>query len=162
VAIEIAINSTRAWLEACAQAGHSNAERSGAPVPYTSTADLLLRHGRAYEWYRFPRRLARGLPRQCYLNASRLALRSSRFTYVEGCAIGCSLGIPVEHAWCIDAEGRVVDPTWKDGHDYFGVAFRTTYLRFILSLNRNGGLITNHKMGFPLLTGKHRVEEALA
>ena len=38
---------------------------------------------------------------------------------------------PVAHAWCIDLEGFVVDTTWDEGMDYFGVPFRMQYVRRI-------------------------------
>jgi hypothetical protein len=156
------MESTRAWLQFAAQVSRANAERAGNPLRYTSYADFILRHGRAYEWHPFPGRLARGVPRACYRNAARLALRSARYIYVEGCAVAPKLGISIDHAWCIDQGGHVVDPTWDDGRDYFGVAFRTDYLRRVVRANRQYGLIYNVKMDLPLLTGEHSVEEALA
>ena len=156
------IESTRNWLEFAAQVGLGNAKRAGNAFLYTSHADFILRHGRAYEWHQFPRRLTRGVPRACYRNAARLALRSARYTYVEGCAVAPGIGISLDHAWCIDQAGHVVDPTWQDGRDYFGVAFRTDYLRRVVRANRQYGLIHNVRMDFPLLTGQHRIEEALA
>ena len=156
------IESTREWLHFAAQVAQGNLRRAGVSMTYGSQADFLLRHGRAYAWHPFPPRLAHGIPRQCYRNAARLALRSGRYTYVEGCAVASRLGITLEHAWCIDRAGRVVDPTWEEGRDYFGVAFRTDYLRRVVRANRQFGLIHNFKMRFPLLTGEHSVDEALA
>ena len=156
------MESTRDWLQFAAQVGLANARRAGNPFLYASHAEFLLRHGRSFEWHPFPRRLRRGVPRQCYRNAARLALRSGRFVYVEGYAVAPKIGISIEHAWCIDAARRVVDPTWEDGCDYFGVAFRTDYLRRVVRANRTYGLIYNTPMGHPLLTGEHSIEEALA
>ena len=156
------IESTREWLKFAAQVGRANSKRAGTFFPYSSYADFILRHGRPYEWHPFPQRLARGVPRACYRNAARLALRSARYIYVEGCAVAPSLGISIDHAWCIDQTGHVVDPTWQDGRDYYGVAFRTDYLRRVVRANRQYGLIHNVKMDFPLLTGEDTPEEALA
>lgn len=86
---------------------------------YQGPADLLLRHGRPYDPHPFPARLTRGTPCHCFDNAFTLARRSrGRLRYAEGYAAGL---IPVEHAWCLDDCGRVVDPTWDDGVAYFGV-----------------------------------------
>ena len=61
-----------------------------------------------------------GEMKACYRNAFLLALDQD-WDYVEGYATTTELGIPLMHAWCLDAEGRVVDPTWVDGDAYVGV-----------------------------------------
>lgn len=58
----------------------------------------------------------------CFQNARNVAF-SSDFRYFEGMA--CHI-IPVEHAWLVDADGVVIDPTWAllEGNkqaDYFGI-----------------------------------------
>lgn len=56
--------------------------------------------------------------RECFRNAF-LTAQHYGLTYVEGLA---TCIIPVHHAWCVTAEGEVVDPTWKTaGSEYFGV-----------------------------------------
>lgn len=59
----------------------------------------------------------------CYPNAFNLAILS-RLHYVEGYAIAGDIGLPLQHAWCVDDAGQVFDPTWADGHTYFGMAFK--------------------------------------
>lgn len=68
-------------------------------------------------------------PRQCYRNAALLALSNEQYIYCEGFACPPT-GIPVHHAWCINAAGTVVDPTWlqADRSDYFGVPIRRRFL----------------------------------
>lgn len=70
-------------------------------------------------------------PKWCYGNAQRLALGRVRvkgfrgpWTYVEGYAMSTELGIPIEHAWVVDAAGRVHDFTWGGHRDcyYVGLA----------------------------------------
>jgi len=59
--------------------------------------------------------------KQCYYNAQRLTMFSNgMFQYYEGWATSRKLGIPFEHGWNV-YKGRVVDLTWKDGNEYFGV-----------------------------------------
>jgi hypothetical protein len=63
--------------------------------------------------------------RQCYQNAFNAARRDrrGRLRYVEGIAMGI---IPVHHAWCVDAQDHVIDPTWPEaarGRAYFGCVF---------------------------------------
>jgi hypothetical protein len=62
-------------------------------------------------------------PKACFDNAYRLARRwPSRYRYVEGLAYGV---IPTHHAWVINRDGEVLDPTWQAfsrlGAEYFGV-----------------------------------------
>ena len=92
--------------------------------------------------------LPRGEPKQCYMNATHLAIDMPHLTYVEGNIL--MMGIPIEHAWCVDEEGVVVDPTiapaLKDGtfdriSDYFGIPFRTDYVRKACLRNGVYGLL---------------------
>jgi hypothetical protein len=41
--------------------------------------------------------------------------------------------LPCEHAWCIDAEDRVLDPTWENGHGqvYLGVVVDLAAVRAV-------------------------------
>ena len=53
---------------------------------------------------------------ECYSNCQEVASDDPhRWSYYEGCAVlmlSGGSGIPVEHAWLVDSDGRVVDPTW--------------------------------------------------
>jgi hypothetical protein len=66
--------------------------------------------------------------KNCYANSGRLASRlPDRYFYCEGLAVS-EFG-PIDHAWCVDSQRRVVEVTWKaPGHVYFGVVFRQKYL----------------------------------
>jgi hypothetical protein len=65
---------------------------------------------------------------QCYRNAFHLTLSDpGKLTYCEGFAMSPGL-IPLEHAWVVDHNGSVIDPTWDKGCDYFGVAFDPYWL----------------------------------
>lgn len=33
----------------------------------------------------------------------------------------------MHHAWCVDKHGVVIDPTWRDGNDYFGIPFDQSF-----------------------------------
>jgi hypothetical protein len=82
---------------------------------------FVLRNGRFFKAAAFTG-AARGKQGQCFKNAMELALHNPRLSYVEG--FGGSI-IPVHHAWCADADGNVIDPTWDrpEDRDYFGIAF---------------------------------------
>ena len=90
-----------------------------------SPLGLLKEYGREYGERRAWRKMYK--IKQCYRNAYMLACKRG-WTYCEGYA---TRYISTEHAWCIDNDGRVVDPTWSDKlhtgetvtPDYFGIAF---------------------------------------
>ena len=156
-----AAGATRDFLEFWAGAVKDDAADS--EFPYASQADFILKHGRAFEWRVVPPGVRMGTARQCFHNSVRLALGKRRFyTYVEGYAINTWVARhPVAHAWCVDPEDFVVDTTWDEGMDYFGVPFRMEYVRRIADARKDYGLIDNEEMGFPLLTGVHAVADAL-
>lgn len=95
---------------------------------YRGVDDFVLRHGRSFEPSKKYDTIERGEMKQCYENASKLAMSSDAFTYVEGYA---NVMIPVPHAWCVDDKDVVIDPTWEDSTkcQYFGVPFTDIYLR---------------------------------
>ena len=45
--------------------------------------------------------------------------------YCEGKAVSYSLPLPLDHAWCLDEDGQVIETTWLEVADeYFGVVFK--------------------------------------
>lgn len=78
---------------------------------------------------------------QCYRNAFQLASTDpENLTYCEGFAMVPDL-IPLEHAWVVDKKGRVIDPTWSDGSDYFGVAFDFYWLMDFMAESGHYGVM---------------------
>lgn len=74
---------------------------------------LFLAHGQTFGPSPLPANIAPMPPKCCYLNAHTLAVGDpDRFTYMEGFACTSGTGWGTPHAWCVDAGGRVVDPTW--------------------------------------------------
>ena len=77
---------------------------------------LLLKYGQTFDASPLPDDIAVMQKRCCYLNSYTLAVEQpARFTYFEGYASmlrdnGCGNA----HAWCVDREARVVDPTWAN------------------------------------------------
>jgi hypothetical protein len=57
----------------------------------------------------------------CYYNSQMLILDNKELKYFEGFATTKTLGLPLEHAWCVYKD-KIVDVTWKEnGDEYFGV-----------------------------------------
>lgn len=70
----------------------------------------------------------RGPMGSCYKNAFDLAQERQELAYCEGYALSAGL-FPMHHAWCVTAEGVVVDPTWDAStSDYYGVPLNTGFV----------------------------------
>jgi hypothetical protein len=93
-----------------------------------------------------------GRVKQCYMNAYRLADRDPSLTYVEGVAMNASVPFPLEHAWVVNQQGQVIDPTWSDGKAYFGVPFSNDYMHKVALRSGVYGIISHTNK--PLLQGK--------
>jgi hypothetical protein len=102
---------------------------------YSSSEDLVLKQGKFFTPEKRPDDIKLGSKKECFANASKLALERSDLTYVEGYAmVNDRLPLPIAHAWCVDKKGRVIDNTWENpGVAYFGVPFKTGYLAKKLS-----------------------------
>jgi hypothetical protein len=85
-------------------------------------SSLILSLGRQWTAQERPADVHLGPQRQCFQNAGLLALERDDLTYVEGYAYPAGL-FPVNHAWCVDAQGRVIDNTLRqpEATDYYGV-----------------------------------------
>jgi len=134
------------------------------PAALRSQEELLLTYGRAFPWRPLPAGVDRGEPRSCFSNAACLALAAPRrYLYCEGYAVNV---IPVYHGWCLDREGFVVDPTWTgdltpEQPEYFGIPFRHAYVWRIAKRPDAFALLDNAAQGWPLCTGKHKIERAI-
>lgn len=124
---------------------------------YSSLFEFALTHGKMMKPpVEMPfARVERGIPRQCFMNAANLAMGRRGFIYCEGWAMSV---IPVPHAWNLveyAGELRVLDITWRTpGTEYFGMAFKTAYLKKQLSQQKYFGLIDAWDVGWPLLKMK--------
>lgn len=145
---------------------HSGSHHRDTPPPFYGAEDFLLRFGRAWPAPKLPRKLTgfkRGRMGHCFHNAYALVdAQPHRFRYCEGYAMKI---IPVIHAWVIDVDGNVVDPTWKQQEDsrYFGVIYNFDYVRKAVSEAKHyTSMLDNPFSGYPLLSGKHRASDAIS
>jgi len=102
------------------------ATRAGMGHAAVCPERLVLDHGQAWPASPKPRDVRWGRRGFCFMNALKLAWRRPELTYVEGYG---AAHIPTPHAWCVDPDGRVVDPTWRPypgvEHTYLGVPIKT-------------------------------------
>lgn len=115
---------------------------------YISIDDFIYQNGLYFKPKLLPKGIIQGRMKECYKNAALLAMEKPNYFYVEGIACGI---IPVLHAWCVDKDKNVIDPTWPDGKEYFGVIIKKEFL-FKQTVKWGFGLIDNWKNGWPLLT----------
>ncbi len=121
------------------------------PAGVTTARQLLIQNGRPFTTgpATFAGKL--GQPKQCYMNAGRLALRNPKLIYVEGMITAFSL--PIEHAWVVHRDTmEVIDPTLRPKEpgcyaNYFGIPFSTAYLREVTHRTGYWGLISHTNPG---------------
>lgn len=104
---------------------------------------LILEHGRYFTPAERPADVKKMPDKECYRNATEVALRRPDLTYVEGFATIPEVeGLPFAHAWLVDDKGTVIDPTWRrPGTSYFGIPFTTDYLRQTLVRQKIYGML---------------------
>ena len=127
---------------------------------YTSVEDFLLKNGTLFkpDNGELPPRMKFRRLHNCYKNSYEIA-RKYGYRYFVGYAY--SGLFPVEHAWNVDKNGKVVDTTWKpsvvsdENREYFGVEASLPLVKKALTTYQNeiGGwnVLENRKTGIKLL-----------
>ena len=123
---------------------------------YKGFEDLVKRCGREMKYAPLPEDIERGLPKNCYYNCLELLREHPELTYCEGYALTEDLPLPLAHAWLVDSNGNVIDPTWDDESAvYLGVPFNTQwFIDLLISRNREDCLSvfeSNYLEDFSLL-----------
>ncbi len=87
---------------------------------YATVVELLLDVGRLFTPTPWRSGEPQGEPGRCYIESASWACAVDGLAYAEGLAWD---GLrPVRHAWCGDAAGAAVDPTWRTpGTVYLGL-----------------------------------------
>ena len=106
-------------------------------LSYVGFEGMVLKHGLLFKHgpnvTPTEREYSATTPKQCFMNATHAALEHRDLTYVEGFAYNGLL--PIHHAWLVDDNGVVHDPTWasmqeREGQEdiYIGIPFKTDWL----------------------------------
>jgi predicted GNAT family acetyltransferase len=130
--------SVRKYLDMVAE--HFGTSRPG--WQYATMDHLLAKNGKFYAPRELPKEYKRGKAKLCFENAYKLAeARPDELTYVEGQGFALG-GIPIHHAWCVDKQGRVVDPTWdfENTNGYVGVEMDIDYVREVILTKETYGV----------------------
>lgn len=114
-------------------------------------ATALLQHAKTFEPADTnPSWLTLGPAKQCFDNVTRIVIErldagDTSIHYAEGYAMDAELAIPMQHAWLVDADGKVIDPTWRDVADnlYFGVVFETDFVINLLRNKKSAGILVD-------------------
>jgi len=80
----------------------------------------------------------------CYYHSQLLAMDSmGKLKYYEGMGLRKGL-IPLEHAWNV-LGNKVVDLTWEDGDEYFGIEIPISFIRkHIFKVGRADALLSDY------------------
>jgi hypothetical protein len=112
-------------------------------APYAEVTKFILDNGTAMtEFSALHADFKRGELGECYSNAGRIA-NGKGLRYVEGYAVPSTVPLPMMHAWLIDEQGRIIDPTWEDGNAYYGVVIPHTTMWEILGRLKYWGIFDN-------------------
>jgi hypothetical protein len=102
-----------------------------------------------------------GEPKSCFQNCYQALYDFPELSYCEGFAVKNHLGIPIIHAWLVNNNLEVVDPTWtKEGLEnctYFGVVLTEDFVLEMTEKTERYGIlesdyVTNYQLqrqGFP-------------
>lgn len=138
-----------------------NLKKSGGVVTregyhYLTLEDFVLQEGKEYDELISPKWMKPGEMRYCYQNAFDLVSSygtSKGLTYCEGYAR--TEFFAMNHAWCVDSKGRIIDPTWVDrGTAYYGVIMDWRYVFETMLGSGMYGILDNWKQGWPILKKK--------
>lgn len=89
----------------------------------------------------------RGEPKSCYQNCTSALLRYPELSYCEGFAISNEVAFVIAHAWLVDDNSQVIDPTWNENYvdpTYFGVVFTREFVGKVALKTKQYGILDNY------------------
>ncbi|VVB53357.1 Uncharacterised protein [uncultured archaeon] len=123
---------------------------------YYGLEDFVLQNGKSFVPKERPFSVSRLPLGKCFQNAFKVFMKHPEWSYVEGFAISTDamLPIPFQHAWLVDEQGNVIDPTWNPvGTEYFGVAFDRQFVMKTAIDRKHFGIMEDYQQGYPVLRG---------
>lgn len=121
---------------------------------YKSTQRLVLDYGKPFVTKVNPP--FKGQPKSCFETCLKALINLPKLNYCEGFAISDDVDIAVSHAWLVNNDGELIDPTWIGerfkGSAYFGVVFNNDFVVEVAQKIRRYGILDNdymneHKLG---------------
>lgn len=105
---------------------------------YSCFEELILDRGIEMKYAFLPEDIDRGIPKNCYYNCLELLREHRDLFYCEGYALTEDLPLPLAHAWLVNKDREVIDPTWNDESTvYLGIPFNTQwFIDLLVSRNR--------------------------
>lgn len=98
---------------------------------YKSIQRLILGFGKPF-LKKAKQTILSGEPKQCFKNCYQALWQHPEFSYCEGFAIQDDIPIALSHAWLVNDNMEVVDPTWTKKASaevaYFGVVFSRRFV----------------------------------
>jgi len=115
--------------------------------------EFLLRVGTAGIAQPLPPAYSRMMPNACFQNIAGLVRGSRHLRYCEGFALQQGFWLPIHHAWAIDTEDRVIDPTLvePERYEFLGFPVSLAVRRKIVTRNSQSVFDTGHGMNFDFM-----------
>lgn len=116
-----------------------------APFRYKSIQKLILENGKPF-LTRVESSPFKGKPKSCFQNCFQALWNYSNLSYCEGFAISNEVLLAIPHAWLVDDNCEVIDPTWDEkytGCTYFGVVFIEEFVRKTALKTKHYGILDN-------------------
>lgn len=120
---------------------------------------VAMHGGRTFEFRPRPDWQERMEPRQCFLNCTDLVMSGDGLTYCEGYVMFGEVPILIHHAWVVDEDGNLIDPTLpEDDVDrdptYFGIEIPTHIVFRAIQSERTYGVL-DKPLGRELIEAEH-------
>lgn len=116
--------SLKYHLETMAKFMRSMRDRTG-DASYASIEEFVLGEGEPMYLTPGDVALRLGTPKECFRNSTTFVLEHPDHVYAEGYVLSPKVPVAIHHAWVLDPDGHVLDPTlgWRQGAAYYGVGF---------------------------------------
>ncbi|MDJ0718464.1 MAG: hypothetical protein QNJ54_30270 [Prochloraceae cyanobacterium] len=102
---------------------------------YQSFEELILKIGVDLKAIDLPEDIELGMPKSCYWNCQQIIKKQPDLIYCEGYALIKEVPLPFKHAWLINSDKKVIDPTWETpGLEYIGIPFNNKWVQFFLKI----------------------------